>query len=299
MVLCYFNWDNSKTFLICFTPLVFLWLLLLPLSFTITSSGAQILAELQQGKTTLLFSYLSTVYVLAAGAAQTVELMHSEIRRDRSLARIEEQLLLTESSYQHMKSEHTKSMVLYHDMMKHFLFLQHITTDPQTAEYLEDLIGETAEIRPIISCGNINLDIILNAKLSTLETPKVTLNLVRTSAPPLLPLSEREISSVFINILDNALASIKRYQGDSPYLTLDLAMKNDFFVFSCENSSLPKQENSPSYGRGLGLIIVHRLIERHGGTVSTTQTDHTFTLQLAIPLATQSPEGDSATQPIP
>lgn len=282
LLCCYLNWDSSNRFLTCFAPLLILWIGIFVVATMITSLNQTIYAELQTGRINLLFTYLSSIYVLSAGVAQTVDLIHSEIRRDQVLARIEEQLTLAETSYEHLKNEHAKIMILHNNMNKYFQYLRTVPHDPNTIANLDDLISETVGMRPIFSCGNDNLDLIFNAKLR--QTPKVIFEIVRSTAPETLPLSEREISSVFMNILDNAIEALSLYEGDNRRLTLDLSINNDFFVFMCENSAIPKENNPPKSGRGLGLLIIHGIINRHNGTICTSQTDQLFSLRLAIPL---------------
>ncbi len=276
------NWRTSSGFLVCFTPLSVFWLLLY-LLYTLIAPGISLTALLIQGELHSFLEPLIHILVASSIVAKGIVLIQSELVRNRSRRLMEQQLALTSASYDHLKKENTKTLVLRHDMLKHFYLLRQTTTDPDTVAYLDELIGETEQVRPTIVSGNPSIDIILNAKLTVLGDQGIPLHLVRTSAPQRFPLSEREICSVFMNIMDNALEALSRYSGDTPYLKLDFSVNHNFFVFLCENAT-PSAPPEPRQGHGLGLTIIQNIVEKHGGTLVITHAEEVFSLRLAIPL---------------
>ena len=79
--------------------------------------------------------------------------------------------------------------------------------------------------------------------------------LARANAPAELPLTDTELCSLIMNLLDNALEAA--VGAERPYIKLDLCTMEHFFVISCENSTTLehiKRETAPKHGLGLKII---------------------------------------------
>ena len=147
-------------------------------------------------------------------------------------------------------------MMLRHDMMKHFRVLRQTVTDEKVAAYLDELIGENKKIRPVVQSGNEMLDVILNGKLSAADAG-IAVEIVRMKAPDKLPLTDAELCSLVMNLLDNAMEGASAPGVERPYIKLDFCVKEHFFAISCKNSTTMEhiqKETAP--GRGLGLKII-------------------------------------------
>ena len=129
------------------------------------------------------------------------------------------------------------------------------------------------------------LDVILNGKLSAAADAGITLELVRISAPDKLPLTDAELCSLVLNILDNALEAAAASEVEQPYIKLDLCVKEHFFVMFCENSTTLEhiqRETAPE--RGLGLKIIKQIAARYDDLLETEYDAGHYSVKLAIPL---------------
>lgn len=197
--------------------------------------------------------------VAAALCAAIAEAIREEIAR-QTQAR-----LLAQNSYEAMRSQHEQVMILHHDMAKHLRLLRQMTREPKTAEYLDELIGAEEKIRSVVQCGNKILDIILNSRLTAAADTGIEVELLRMQAPPELPLSDAELCSMVVNLMDNALEAAGAPGVERRYIKLDLHIKNDFFAFICENAAAPGWVNRPSEPEhGLGPEIVRQVASRYG-----------------------------------
>ena len=214
-----------------------------------------------------------------------VEWVHTEMSR-----RTEERLLaqrgaLAQSSYEAMRRQHEEVMVIRHDMMKHFQLLRQTTDDEKTASYLDELIGQNKKVRPVVQSGNKMLDIILNSKLSAAADTGIAVELVRIQAPAALPLSDTDLCSLVMNLLDNALEAAAAPGVERPYIKLDLCVKEHFFLLFCENAAtLEHIQKGSAPGRGLGLKIIKRIAAQHGNLLETEYSADSYIVKLAIPL---------------
>lgn len=145
-------------------------------------------------------------------------------------------------------------------------------------------------IFPIMRCGHPFLDILVNAKLSAAIHAGISVQIVHAEAPPTLPLSDTELTSLIVNILSNALQSASVCPPGHRFLTLDLHTKHEFFIFSCTNSrtnAKSPRSNASVHAvpkHGYGMHIITDIVKRHHGLIQTEQQDNIFRLIFSVPL---------------
>lgn len=244
----------------------------------------------------LLTSLMMAVGIIAGGTVG----IRRELERRIEAGLLAQRQSLAQASYESMRKHQEQVMVLRHDMAKHFRLLRQMTGERSVADYLDEIIGENEKIRSVIQSGNEMLDIILNGKLTAAADAGIKIELVRMQAPAKLPLSSRELCSLFMNIMDNAVTAALKSGAEPPYILLDLHVKGDFFVFSCKNSAawdLPGHtEKNDSMGEhGLGLKIIHNITQRYGDLMETERGDDSYKVILAIPLS--APDAGQVTRP--
>ncbi len=215
--------------------------------------------------------------------------VQDEVRRFTEKKLILKMGIMAQQRYEALRNQNENIMMLRHDMNKHFQYIRSTTSDPNTMQYIDELIGQSEQYQPVMQCGNEALDIIINSRLNTAAKSGIRIELVRTKAPEILTLSDADLCSLFMNLMDNAVEAARTCGSSHPYLKLDLHIKNDFFVFVCENSATPnrhiednKKETVSEHG--FGLKIVHQIAERYGYLIHTESGDHFYKTSLAIPL---------------
>ena len=236
----------------------------------------------------LLLYPLAGIMTAAALVTALAEAARREVSRwteERLLAQRGE---LAQSSYEALRRQHEQVMMLRHDMMKHFQLLRQTTTDEKTAEYLDDVIGKNEKIRPVVQSGNEMLDLILNGKLSAAADAGIAVELVRTQSPATLPLTDTELCSLMMNLLDNAVEAASAPGVKQRYIKLDMHIQNNYFVFTCENGTTldwVNKETAPE--RGLGLKVVRQIVERYGNLFDAEYGDGYY--RVTVPLSLRQP----------
>ncbi|MGN1004629.1 MAG: GHKL domain-containing protein [Oscillospiraceae bacterium] len=239
------------------------------------------------------FSYflwrLMLLMMAAALAVAVAEAVHREVALRTEARLLSERQELAQASYEAMRQQHEQVMMLRHDMAKHLGLLRQMTGETQVADYLDELIGQNEKIRPVVQSGNQMLDIILNGKLTAAADAGIKVEIARMQAPETLPMSDADLCSLMVNLMDNAVAAASAPGVERPYIRLDLHVKNDFFVFSCENSATWEwmqgghtQEAAPEHG--LGLKIIRQISQRCGDLMETERGSDFYKVMLAIPL---------------
>lgn len=225
---------------------------------------------------------IMTAAALATALAEAVRRETARRTEDRLLVQRGE---LVQSSYETLRRQNEQVMMLRHDMMKHFQVLRQTVTDEKSAAYLDELIGENKKVRPVVQSGNEMLDVILNGKLSAAADAGIAVEIVRMKAPDKLPLTDAELCSLVMNLLDNAAEGASAPGVKRPYIKLDFCVKEHFFAISCENSTTMEhiqKETAP--GRGLGLKIIKQIAARYDDLLETEYGADYYNVKLAIPL---------------
>ena len=231
---------------------------------------------------------LTGIMTTAAPATALAEAVRREIARRTEARLLAQRGELAQSSYEALRRQHEQVMMLRHDMVKHFQVLRQTTTDGKTAEYLDELIGENEKIRPVIPSGNEMLDVILNGKLSAAADAGIAVELARTQAPAALPLTDTELCSLMMNLLDNALEAASAPGVKRRYIKLDMHIQNNYFVFTCENgATLDWINKGTAPERGLGLKVVRQIVERYGNLFDTEYGDGYY--RVTVPLSLRQP----------
>lgn len=257
---------------------------------SLTAAGAVLWAALGCWKFdpnavgTLLWP-LAGIMTAAALATALAEAVRREITRRTEARLLAQRSELAQNGYEALRRQHEQVMLLRHDMMKHFQLLRQTVTDEKALAYLDELIGQNEKIRPVVQSGNEMLDVILNGKLSAAADAGIKVELARTQAPDKLPLSDAELCSLMMNLLDNAIEAASAAGVERRYIKLDMHIRNSFFVFTCENGATLEWVNKETApGRGLGLKVIWQIIERYGNLSNTEYGDDYYRVKVLLPL---------------
>ena len=225
-----------------------------------------------------------------------IELVEKESTRRTENAVLTARNELAMESYENLCRQSEEIMMLRHDTMKHYelLYTMAQQNPKQLPDYLEQLIGEMKEIRPVVQSGNQMLDIIINGKLGIAADKGITVEIIRSQAPEKLPLTDTQLCSLITNILDNAIAAASACDVKNPYIKLDFHCKNNNFVFLCENTMNPeqsshrrtneRQQKIPMSEHGYGLKIIRRIMKNFDDMISIENYGNIFKLSIIIPL---------------
>ena len=231
--------------------------------------------------------------MFAAIISASAEWIKNEWSRQTDIRLMAQHGRLTQKSYRNIQRQHEKIMMIRHDMAKHLNLLRQMIGEGPAADYLDNLIGQNKKIHSVIQSGNETLDLILNGTLADIVDSEVNLQILNARAPKTLPLTDADLCSLITNIADNAAASVLTPGIQQPYVKLDMHVSNNFFVFTCENTAIPKdsaEKKRPSTSvridtpHGLGLKIIQQIANRYNALLETEQGADYYRVTLALPL---------------
>ena len=197
---------------------------------------------------------------------------------------------LTLESYENLRQQTEEVMMLRHDMTKHYTVLRQMAeqTPEKLYHYLDELLEQPQNIRPVVASENEMLNIIINGKLHTAVEKGISTEIIRAEAPKNLPLKDTELCCLIMNILDNAIHAASDAATETPYIKLDFHCKDQHFIFSCENSMSPNLYTHKKISmrrHGYGLKIIHKIMEQWGDMVSISQDKTHYKISVVIPLS--------------
>ncbi|MGN1368382.1 MAG: sensor histidine kinase [Aristaeellaceae bacterium] len=285
---CAWYWRKRKRFYVFFAP-VSAFAAAAMLLGAAYLNGKQLLTQLELAvryQTPAYFLWPLTLCTMAAAAVSlAAELIEREIKRRQNAQLIDARDALTMQHYESLRAQNEQVMMLLHDMNKHYSVLRQMSGEESVQRYLDELLVQNAGIRPVVQSGNAMLDVIINGKLTQAISADVQIELVRTNAPEKPPLSDTELCSLMMNLMDNAVEGVLNSGAQQPFIRLDMHVKNGFFVFSLENSAgRPGKTKAPAPGHGLGQKIIRQIVEKRNGLLEMEQDGESYRVTLALPL---------------
>ena len=228
--------------------------------------------------------------LLSTLIAIVIQLLEQENERRTELQVLAVKNKLAMESYENLRYQTEEVQMLRHDMMKHYSLIHTMAVEApdRICSYLDELIGQVETIRPVIVSKNQTLNILLNGKLNAANAKGISVEVLRCDAPKDLPLTDAELCSLVINILDNAIAAAASSDTTQPYIKLDFHCKEQFFIFTCENSKpykISRKKKEPMPEHGYGLIIIRQIMKRWGDNMLfIDQSKTVYKITFVIPL---------------
>ena len=279
-------WRKESRFYRLFCPIMLAGILL----FVAGAALARPLPSLSGVTLHYLLWPVMAAALTAAVLSAVAEVLSGEVARQTEARALAERERMALASYESLLRQQQEILMLRHDMTKHLRVLQGMVTEPQAAAYLHSLTGEVAQTRTMANTGNQMIDILLNSRLAAAQDAGIAVELQLTQAPERLGLSDTELCSLLMNLLDNAVAGAQAPGVAKPYIKLDLHLKNGFFVFTCENAAVwewmkREHKKEPMQTHGLGRKSIQQIVTRHGDLLRTETGDYLYRVILALPIS--------------
>ena len=249
----------------------------------------QIQSGFAGGQISFIYHCFYPAVAAAAIAVAIADAIRLWLRQREETALLEQRQQLLLASFDNMRLQHEEVMKLRHDMISHYEAIRAMTADENTVAYLDTLIGQNKAVRPIIHTGNQTLDIILNSKLFAAIDAGIQVNVERACAPEKIDMADADLTSLVMNMMNNAITGAKNAGVDQPQITIDVHVKDHWLVIKCSNSAdtskhfVPKKEETvPKHG--LGLKIMADIANRYRGVFSTEAGEADFKVTVSFSL---------------
>ena len=179
-----------------------------------------------------------------------------------------------------------------HDYHNHLQSLKAKLKQNQTEEaleYLNELETDLDDIHQIVETGNINVDAILNSKLSLAITQDIDVN-VKVSIPSILPISDIDCCVLLGNLVDNAIESCQKVEGNK-YIRLYIGLYKKQLYISITNATnevvrkFDEEYITTKRGNhGHGLKRINKVVEKYQGYINRKNEPGVFVTEIMLPM---------------
>ena len=180
-------------------------------------------------------------------------------------------------------------------MKNHLLALEKYTQEQDwkgLEEYLNELSRDMLDYNYQIWTGNHMLDMILNQKEKEAEKQKTQMQ-ISTEVFTTLPFSDREIISLFGNLLDNAIEACEKLEEEKRMVKIEVRKHHSMFMLIVENSceahaqvrkGIFRTTKKDDRMHGYGIHNVRKTVKNHGGQFQYGSRGENFYVKILIPL---------------
>ncbi len=212
-----------------------------------------------------------------------------------------EQLIDLQAKQQQLSKETTDVLNMkFHDLKNQLLVLESQSEESQKKALSE--IGEGLDIySSFAKTGNDALDIIITQKGLLCVSKKIKLTYI-IDGKALNFISDTDLTSLFGNILDNAMEALDKEEEDYKIIKLYVSTINGFVSITEENychqdltfvNGKPvSTKNDPSY-HGFGIKSIEYISNKYDGNVNISLEDDIFRMSILIPSQEEKRESNS------
>lgn len=201
------------------------------------------------------------------------------------LGLLEQQSDLQYRYYLNQEEKYNESIKILHDVNKHL----DIIKDTYKLNRIEDAEKYTDEINKILEplvlkqyTNNPTLDIILNDRKRCANTHKIDFDM-DIGYVDLSFMNPIEVTTVFGNLLDNAIEGCNRASLKEKKISMKLNMYNDFIAVNITNTSdnvskwsKGKPISVKGERHGIGLINVENVVDKYNGNLILEEKEGLF-----------------------
>lgn len=189
--------------------------------------------------------------------------------------------------------EMLKSRKVVHDMKNHLLALKKYSREQDWIglnDYLNELSEDILDYNYQIWTGNRMLDMILNEKLKEAKDKKIDMQ-ISTEVFTTLPFTDREIISLFGNLLDNAIEACERITDKNTWIHIKMKKKNQLLYFEIKNTTehtvqpvpgkfISTKTNGTLHGYGMKNIM--DVVEKYRGIFQSQMVEDYFVVMISV-----------------
>ncbi|MBN2604647.1 MAG: GHKL domain-containing protein [Bacilli bacterium] len=181
-----------------------------------------------------------------------------------------------------------------HDYHNHLQKLKaHIMLDQikEANQYLHELEIDLDSVNQLVESGNVNLDAILNSKLSLATKNNIEIN-YKAQVPKKLSISDIDLCVLIGNLIDNAVEACQKMQHENPrFIRLYIGIFKQQLYISVTNSTneiirkLDSEYITTKRGNhGHGLKRINNIVDKYDGYINRQNEPNVFVTEVLLPL---------------
>lgn len=187
-------------------------------------------------------------------------------------------IYLTMRGWRHDYHNHLQSMKAYVEMGQY----------DKLQEYLGLLENDLDQVNQLCDSGNVNLDAILNSKISLAEKNGIHVD-YKATCPAELTVSDIDLCALIGNLIDNAVEACEGIAD--PYIRLYIGVLKNQLHISVTNATkdavrkLDSEYITTKRGNhGHGLKRINLVVEKYEGYINRQNEPGVFVTEIMLPL---------------
>ena len=159
----------------------------------------------------------------------------------------------------------------------------------ESMQYLNELEADLKDIHQIVESGNVNVDAILNSKLSLAMKQEIDVN-VKVSIPQELPLSDIDCCVLLGNLIDNAIEACEKVESQK-FIRLYIGIYKQQLYMSITNATnevvrkFDEEYITNKRGNhGHGLMRINKVVEKYSGYINRKNEPGVFVCEIMLPM---------------
>ena len=223
---------------------------------------------------------------------ESLKTQREELKREKAVL---EGLIYLQSKQYELSGETVEIINRKCHDLKHQISVLRKMDKSQSDEFYNELEKTIMVYGDIAKTGNEALDITLTEKCLLCDANKIKFSYI-VDGKSLSVMQPVDISSMFGNILDNAIECAKGEEEGKRIIKLNVAPSRGYLKIHCENycshevvfnENLPVTDKSSDY-HGYGVKSIRYLAEKYGGSLVMEQYDGIFNVNILLPVPNET-----------
>ncbi|MSA71822.1 GHKL domain-containing protein [Holdemania massiliensis] len=177
----------------------------------------------------------------------------------------------------------------YHNHLQNLKAQLRMNQIPEAQAYLNELEQDLDDIYELVDSGNLNVDAILNSKLSMALKKDIALD-YKATVPPKLKVTDLDLCVILGNLIDNAMEACETVESGR-FIRLYIGVFKQQLYISLSNATsevvrkLDKEYITHKRGNhGHGLKRINLEVEKYGGYINRKNEPGIFVTEIMLPL---------------
>ena len=219
---------------------------------------------------------------------ESLKSQREELKREKAVL---EGLIYLQSKQYELSGETVEIINRKCHDLKHQISVLRKMDKSQSDEFYNELEKTIMVYGDIAKTGNEALDITLTEKCLLCDEYKIKFSYI-VDGESLSVMQPVDVSSMFGNILDNAIECARGEEEGKRIIKLNVAPSRGYLKIHCENycshevafdDNLPVTDKSTDY-HGYGVKSIRYLAEKYGGSLVMEQDDGIFNVNILLPV---------------
>jgi len=156
--------------------------------------------------------------------------------------------------------------------------------------YLNELEIDLDSVNQLVESGNVNLDAILNSKISLAIKNNIEVN-YKASVPKILSVKDIDLCVLIGNLIDNAVEACDKVKDTNKFIRVYIGVfKKQLYISVSNSTKESKRKLDAEYistkrgNHGHGLKRINLIVEKYEGYINRKNEPGVFVTEVMLPL---------------